>query len=223
MRRKRKSNYKKYIFMGIFVVVAMVIILVSSITAIINNGKKQNINQENIVETNTNMTVIKDESFENTIYANVINEVEEKFIQAKQVVPENYNFLTRLYEGKLDDTILYERIYRLVFEVIPDTYKDLKEKNDTEIAEYYKTYQVEIYNLTGIENEQGYINFVKSVNKIGEGEYVSSVFAVNNFVAEEDYSIVDLTINFTTGSITFETHILNNTNEDLKDIKFIVK
>lgn len=223
MKRKRKSDYKKYIFMGIFAIVGVIIILIGSTTAIINIEKRQKDNHENIANTATNMAIIKDETFENTAYANTIDEVDEKFIQVKQIVPENYNFLTRLYEGNLDDTVLYERIYRIVFEVIPDTYKELNGKDNAEIVNYYQMFQEEIFNLTGIESEQEYIKFVESVIKIGNGKYASSVFMVNNFVANDKYSTVDLILNFSTGSIILKIDILNNTTNDSKDIIFTLK
>ena len=198
--RKKDKEIKKYIFIGIIVFIVLIIMVIILISKISNNNETDSPNYENAIE-----------------------EVKEYFLEEGKIVPDNYNILTRLYEGEINDSDVYRKIYMLTYKTIPNTYENLSNATDEEIAKYYDKNTEKILDNTGIEEKEEYIAFVKEICKQEKGEYINSKFDVENYSSDEEYSKVDLEIEFTTGTICLEMQVRNTIGKEAENIKFIAK
>ena len=209
----RKISKRK---LFLFLIIILIMIFVTGIN-LINVMKKATVSEENIV-TNT----IEEANYTGD-YERTIEQTKQDFIDAEQIVPEYYNMLARLYEGEINTTDVYKKIYSLVYEIIPDTYENLKDKNESEIRTYFETNEEEIKRSLGIDNVSDYINFVVRACEISNNKYVTSSFDVNTFSNDGTYSTIDLNIEYLNINIVVEMKIINEKNNDNPDIIFKIK
>lgn len=209
----RKISKRK---LFLFLIIILIMIFVTGIN-LINVMKKATVSEENIV-TNT----IEEANYTGD-YERTIEQTKQDFIDAEQIVPEYYNMLARLYEGEINTTDVYKKIYSLVYEIIPDTYENLKDKNESEIRTYFETNEEEIKRSLGIDNVSDYINFVVRACEISNNKYVTSSFDVNTFSNDGTYSTIDLNIEYLNINIVVEMKIINEKNDDNPDIIFKIK
>lgn len=209
----RKVSKRK---LFLFLIIILIMIFVTGIN-LINVMKKATVSEENIV-TNT----IEEANYTGD-YERTIEQTKQDFIDAEQIVPEYYNMLARLYEGEINTTDVYKKIYSLVYEIIPDTYENLKDKNESEIRTYFETNEEEIKRSLGIDNVSDYINFVVRACEISNNKYVTSSFDVNTFSNDGTYSTIDLNIEYLNINIVVEMKIINEKNDDNPDIIFKIK
>ena len=209
----RKISKRK---LFLFLIIILIMIFVTGIN-LINVMKKATVSEENIV-TNT----IEEANYTGD-YERTIEQTKQDFIDAEQIVPEYYNMLARLYEGEINTTDVYKKIYSLVYEIIPDTYENLKDKNESEIRTYFETNEEEIKRSLGIDNVSDYINFVVRACEISNNKYVTSSFDVNTFSNDGTYSTIDLNIEYLNINIVVEMKIINEKKDDNPDIIFKIK
>ena len=209
----RKISKRK---LFLFLIIILIMIFVTGIN-LINVMKKATVSEENIV-TNT----IEEANYTGD-YERTIEQTKQDFIDAEQIVPEYYNMLARLYEGEINTTDVYKKIYSLVYEIIPDTYENLKDKNESEIRTYFETNEEEIKRSLGIDNVSDYINFIVRACEISNNKYVTSSFDVNTFSNDGTYSTIDLNIEYLNINIVVEMKIINEKNNDNPDIIFKIK
>lgn len=209
----RKISKRK---LFLFLIIILIMIFVTGIN-LINVMKKATVSEENIV-TNT----IEEANYTGD-YERTIEQTKQDFIDAEQIVPEYYNMLARLYEGEINTTDVYKKIYSLVYEIIPDTYENLKDKNESEIRTYFETNEEEIKRSLGIDNVSDYINFIVRACEISNNKYVTSSFDVNTFSNDGTYSTIDLNIEYLNINIVVEMKIINEKNDDNPDIIFKIK
>ena len=138
------------------------------------------------------------------------------------IIPGEYNFLIRLYEGNVNENVFYSAIYKLVFEEIPEINANLKNKSIEEIENYYQNNKERIYSNLGIDNFEDYNEIVKEVSKLENITYKSSKFDTRSFAqnSETGYSSLNLEINFETSSISLKMFIINEIQDNKPKIKF---
>ncbi len=202
-KRKKKNNNLIVILIIIIVLIVIFAFLVNAIKK--ETTKKEEISQDEII---TNYT--PDVEYEETM-----NVVKEQFEEIGQIVPENYNFLTRMYEGNVTDTVLYSKIYNFIRKIVPETYKELKDADESLIISYFNTNKETIYSDLGINTEEDYLNLVKKIKEIGDKEYLSSSFDVSKFETKNKYSKVPLIIQYEGVSISIDVCVINNENDNL--------
>ncbi len=193
---------KKYIKITIFTFVILLILLITCI--IIYNvlkGKNEPIYEENL---------------------EAQQEVDEEYLENQMIIPGEYNFLIRLYEGNVNENVFYSAIYKLVFEEIPEINANLKNKSIEEIENYYQNNKERIYSNLGIDNFEDYNEIVKEVSKLENITYKSSKFDTRSFAqnSETGYSSLNLEINFETSSISLKMFIINEIQDNKPKIKF---
>lgn len=205
-RRKKKDNNLIIILIAIVLLIILVALLVTIIKKITTN--------KNEVYTNDIITnVAPDIEYEETM-----NIVREEFEEIGQIVPENYNFLTRMYEGNIEDTVLYSKIYDFIRKTVPETYKLLKDYDDTQITNYFNENRQTIINNLGIENADDYVKMVNQIKNIGDKNYISSSFDVSKYEAGEKYSTVPLIIQYKGVVISIDVSIINNEDDNLPSV-----
>lgn len=193
---------EKYIKITIFTFIILLILLITCI--IIYNvlkGKNEPTYEENL---------------------EAQQEVDEEYLKNQMIIPEEYNFLIRLYEGNLNENVFYSAIYKLVFEEIPEINTNLKNKNAEEIENYYQNNKDRIYSNLGIDNFEKYNKIVGEVLKLKDITYKSSRFDTKSFEQnnETGYSSLNLEINFETSSVNFKMFIINEIQNNKPKIKF---
>lgn len=157
-------------------------------------------------------------------YENVVKKVNEQYKEQGKIVPENYNFLIRLYEGDVQSDEIYSKIYNLVYKVIPDIKNNLENLSNEEIKKYYEKNKEEIISVMGIDDFENYLLLVQKVCKLENIEYNNCEFDVKNYVynENEDYSKVNLKIKFSS-SISVELNIKNKVEENKESIVIVAK
>ena len=118
--RKRNNNSKVLgLVIALFTIICAIIMLV--IVLISQKEKEQPQN-----------TIAEDQA--------VMQEIKEEYKNSKkQLVPDHYNILTRLYEGTVKSEEVYQKLYIIVYETIPEIQKELGiNPSQEEIKQYYK-------------------------------------------------------------------------------------
>ena len=155
-------------------------------------------------------------------YDEVIKSVQNDFISEGEIVPNNYNFLTRLYSGEVQDSAIYARIYQLIFEYLQSIY-ELKDKTEFNIEEYYKQNEEYLAVVFEITNFEEFTKFFESIEKLPNINYVDSSFILSEYYEGDEYDNVDLEIQFEGAKITFRLDIIKQITSGKQDIKFILK
>lgn len=202
----KKNNIKKTI---IFVFIFCILIVILLFFIILKNNSKLS-----EVDNETNM-----ESYENAL-----KEANEEFLEKKEIVPDNFNFLVRLYEGDVESSYIYSRIYQIVFETIPDIYNKFKDSDEEKIFNYYDENSENIFDELGIDNKEEFVKFVNVVCNLNNIEYDSSIFDIKTLQNNDRYSNLNLQINFKDeNKIVFNLNIINKQEDGKPILKFLVQ
>lgn len=167
-----------------------------------------------------NKLVIKNEIEDD--YDEVIKNVQNDFLDEGEVVPNNYNFLTRLYSGEVQDSAIYARVYQLIFEYIESIY-ELKDKTEFNLEEYYKQNKDYLAIVFEITNFEEFTKFFEKIAELPSINYVDSSFILSEYYEGDEYDSVDLEIQFEGAKITFKLELIKQITSGKQDIKFILK
>jgi len=203
MRKSKKKSNR----ILLLIIVLAVFIIITVVNIVVINNKKTDTNNENQVTAEN--TVSNDVDFQNAL-----EEVEEEFLEAGQIVPENYNFLVRLYSGPVDSSDLYDKLYSVIYTDIPNINNNLYGKTDGEITEYFNSNYQDIMDKFGIEDVNNFKNFVLKVTQIKDAKYVSSSLDVANYKEENDYAYVDLDVKYSNNKEVKLTIKLSNSENN---------
>ena len=181
MRKKRNFN-------GILILIVIIAILI--VITIINIMALKNQKEEppKVAEENA-VTEKKD-------FDEALNELNQEFIENGEIVPENYNFLVRIYEGPIKEGEIYSKLYDVIYKHIPELLNNLYGKTDNEIIEYMNQNRELIKSNFGIEYTEDLINLVKKMSDTKDATYASSVLDIANIRDEGNYSVVDLNVKY---------------------------
>lgn len=201
----KKKNIKETILFAIifcFLIIALLVIIILK-----NNSENdQNIDTETV-----------------SSYENVLEEVNNEFLEKKEIVPENYNFLVRLYEGNVKSSYMFSEIYKTVFEVIPEVYNQFKESDNEKIINYYNENTEKILNSLGITSQEEYLKFVNVVCNLNNFEYNNAIFDIQTLQNNGEYSNLNLEINFKEDNkIVFNFCIINEITDGKPKLKFLI-
>ena len=216
MKKKLKKRRLVVLIIIVVILVIAVITLIQSISRLLN-GK----NTPNMLNSNSNS--IGNSLDYRSEYENVIKETKEDFLKMNQIVPDNYNIFAKMYSGEVPTKRLYEKLYSLVYDIIPKTYNDLKGKNQNEIEEYYYKNIDNIKNDLGIDNVEDYIRFANKALEIANNTYVSALMDVNNFSQKGNYTNIDINITYSELSVLFVVSVINNESESDGEPTFIIR
>lgn len=205
---RKKKNTSKLLLL-IIIVFILIIITIVNIVSITKNENKQE--PSNIVEEEN---LVVDKEFNETI-----ENVQEEFINNGQIVPENYNFLVRLYEGPVDSDELYNKLYEVIYKDIPETLSYTYGKSQDEIINYFNQNSSIIGQMYGIDNSTDFINFVTKISDINGAEYSSSIFDVENLKDVNEYTELEFKVKYSNGKeISFILKLVNSNNTNNRNI-----
>lgn len=100
--------------------------------------------------------------------------------------PNNVSFLFRDYEGKIENFSIYRSIYDFVKNEIPKYHSDLKTSNDKQIKNYFEKHKNEIGKILGIDREEEFYNFVKTLKNLETEKLELEKYLINSDVKLED-------------------------------------
>ena len=100
--------------------------------------------------------------------------------------PNNVSFLFRDYEGKIENFSIYRSIYDFVKREIPRYYSALKTSNDKQIESYFKKHKDEIGKILGIDREEEFYDFVKTLKNLETENLELEKYLINSNVTLED-------------------------------------
>ena len=123
----------------------------------------------------------------------------------------------------VEDTLLYENIYDLIYNVIPEINRNVSNLSNEKISNYYESNKSNIIKKIGIENNEEYILFVKEIGKIGKSEYKSCSFLVNDYKDMGKYVEVPLEIEYNDKKITLDMQIIKKVENEYPSIKYNAK
>lgn len=152
----------------------------------------------------------------------VIENVKEYYKDVEgQIVPDNYNFLARMYEGNVSSNDIYKAIYMFIFVGIPNINEQLgSNPSDAKILEVYNNNTDIIFSYFGIENEDEFKEFIDKTREIKMENFQNSTFTFDEFKVDDDYTTLDLEIKYETNSLNLKMSIINQTEEGKPSIKF---
>ena len=194
--RKKKSNTKILSSILIAGIIIGILILITIISIIIFKTKENEKTDNNVISNSINETnsAEKDEEYEETI-----KKVNEGYLEKGEIVPENYNFLVRLYDGVVDDTELYSKLYKVIYQNIPELIDNLYGKSENEIIEFFNVNKQNVYETFGIDNSEEFIKLINKISNVKDLEYSSSTLDVENLQDDNEYTTVDLKVKYSTG------------------------
>ncbi len=155
----------------------------------------------------------------------VIDSVKDYYKNVEgQIVPDNYNFLARMYEGNVSSNDIYKQIYMFVFVGMPEVNKELGENpSDELISEVYKQKENIISSYYGIETEDEFKEFIDKTANIKYEDFQNAIFTFDNYVENDEYTTLDLEIQYSNGNLSLQISIINQITEGKPSIKFVAK
>lgn len=134
-------------------------------------------------------------------YEQIISDVNERHLKNGEVIPDNDNIFTRLYDGTVSDTEIYEKIYTLESVVIPNINSKIAYMSEDEIVKYYKENENRIKQSIGSESAEEYVALVKEIKKSNVQNFEKAVYEVKEFTDGDPYAKVPLTLKYKEGEL----------------------
>lgn len=140
-------------------------------------------------------------------YEETLSVVKDEFFEEGKIVPDNYNFYTRLYDGTVKDEIVYERIYYLVKVAIPNINKTLGNMSEGDLRSYYKKNKERIEAGLGSENENEFVKIVKTIKEKNLNNYKDASFDVANYEDGDPFVKLPLKLTFDNGELNVNIYV----------------
>lgn len=191
--RKRNNNSKVLgLVIALFTIICAIIMLV--IVLISQKEKEQPQN-----------TIAEDQA--------VMQEIKEEYKNSKkQLVPDHYNILTRLYEGTVKSEEVYQKLYIIVYETIPEIQKELgTNPSQEEIKQYYKKNKEKIQKQTGIEDQEEYVEFAQYICNQKATDYQNAILEVDQYQEKNNKEAqIPVTLIYQNTTLTLELQLQEN-------------
>ena len=146
-------------------------------------------------------------------YENAISKVDNNYYANGQIVPENDNKLARLYEGTVYDEVMYEKIYGLVENTIPNINNNLGNLSDEELTNYYTNNENRVKQSIGSETVEEFISFVRYIEEMNPTGFEGAKYDVALFEDGENYALVPLKLEYKNKTITIKMYIAKRNGE----------
>ena len=120
------------------------------------------------------------------------------------------------YYGDIEYVDIYMAIYELATESIPKYCKELKNKNSSQIENYFEENKEEIFKKFGLTNKEDFSSLAKEIVKLNENslELSSYEFEKASIKISGDETSANLLINYKNNSnIKINVRILKNTEK----------
>ena len=199
--RKNKISTKK---IGIIATIVAVLIIIVFFM-IINIYAKIKTEEEKINNKNN--------------FENIKTGVIEEHYQNGEIIPENDNFFTRLYDGTVKDEEIYEKLFLLVNYTIPSIKDSLKEKNEQEIKKYYNENKEKILTSIGCENQDEFLKFKEIIDKVDKNKFKKAKYDVEKFIEEDEYVTVPIILEYENETIIIKLELLKRNSLE-NNVKF---
>lgn len=199
--RKNKISTKK---IGIIATIVAVLIIIVFFM-IINIYAKIKTEEEKINNKNN--------------FENIKTGVIEEHYQNGEIIPENDNFFTRLYDGTVKDEEIYEKLFLLVNYTIPSIKDSLKEKNEQEIKKYYNENKEKILTSIGCENQDEFLKFKKIIDKVDKNKFKKAKYDIEKFIEEDEYVTVPIILEYENETIIIKLELLKRNSLE-NNVKF---
>lgn len=199
--RKNKISTKK---IGIIATIVAVLIIIVFFM-IINIYAKIKTEEEKINNKNN--------------FENIKTGVIEEHYQNGEIIPENDNFFTRLYDGTVKDEEIYEKLFLLVNYTIPSIKDSLKEKNEQEIKKYYNENKEKILTSIGCENQDEFLKFKEIIDKVDKNKFKKAKYDIEKFIEEDEYVTVPIILEYENETIIIKLELLKRNSLE-NNVKF---
>ncbi len=191
MKKNKKGKNKNSKIIGLVIaLLAIIAIMMLVILLISQKGKEQ-----------SKSTIAEDQA--------VMQEVKEEYKNSKkQLVPDHYNILTRLYEGTVKNEEIYQKLYILVYETIPEIQKELgTNPRQEEIKQNYKQNKENIQEQTGIENQEDYVEFAQYICNQKPTDYQNAILEVEQYQEKNKEVQIPVTLVYKNTTLTLELQL----------------
>ena len=190
MKEKNKSNKSRKMIITILLIAIIAVVVVVIGIVIYSKIKTEESKIQNRKDYEETLSTVKDEFFEEG-----------------KIVPDNYNFYTRLYDGTVKDEVVYERIYYLVKVAIPNINKTLGNMSEGDLRSYYKNNKERIEAGLGSENENEFVKIVKTIKEKNLEGYKDASFDVANYEDGDPFVKVPLKLTFDNGELNVNVYV----------------
>ena len=152
-------------------------------------------------------------------FENIKTGVIEEHYQNGEIIPENDNFFTRLYDGTVKDEEIYEKLFLLVNYTIPSIKDSLKEKNEQEIKKYYNENKEKILTSIGCENQDEFLKFKEIIDKVDKNKFKKAKYDIEKFIEEDEYVTVPIILEYENETIIIKLELLKRNSLE-NNVKF---
>jgi len=190
MKEKNKSNKSRKMIITILLIAIIAVVVVVIGIVIYSKIKTEESKIQNRKDYEETLSTVKDEFFEEG-----------------KIVPDNYNFYTRLYDGTVKDEVVYEKIYYLVKVAIPNINKTLGNMSEGDLRSYYKNNKERIEAGLGSENENEFVKIVKTIKEKNLEGYKDASFDVANYEDGDPFVKVPLKLTFDNGELNVNVYV----------------
>lgn len=188
-KKKRDEKYKKRIIIGLLIIFVLLLLL---IVAFIFYFK---------------MDSEEDKIKNRQGYENVLTNIKNERYKKGEIVPDEDNIYTRLYNGTVSDSVLYGKIYYLVSVAIPNINNNLGNMSDIDLRDYYSNNKARIEQGIGSTSQQEFVDFVKYIKSCNLVNYKNARYDSKNYEDGQDYATIPLILEYEEGSATITMRI----------------
>ena len=181
MRKKKNINKINKLIIALFGLILITLIL--SLILVLNTDieNEKNTTNQSKAEVKREETV-KAEGYENSVKE--FQEFEQKYLEEK-ILPRNISVLYS-YEGKNSRQDVYKSL-RTFTEYISYLQKEVNEESS---EDYYKDHSKDVYNSTGISEEEDYLKLLNTLKEIdvNSSNLKYAEIGLNSMEKEEEYT-----------------------------------